>query len=455
MENIKTSAFLIAAPKSNSGKTMVSLALMKALVNRGITVQPFKCGPDYIDPMYHTKIAGCVSYNLDSWMASENHVESVFLHHLPHSGVAIVEGVMGLFDGAKKDKGSSAEIARLLNIPVILVVDAASMAYSAAPLLFGFKNFDKHIKVAGVIFNKVSGASHYRFLKEAAEDAGVEPLGYLSRDERLAVKSRHLGLHLPGENKQEIFDTAAELVEKNIDIDLLLKLTTRTEKGEQIKYLRPKKELTIALVNDEAFNFSYAANTDAMQQLGTLVRFSPLHDDVMPAADLLWLPGGYPELFAKQLAKNKIMRQSVKEFIEAGKMVIAECGGMMYLGNEIIDENGKSNAMCGVFNISTSFENKQLHLGYRQINLDGFELKGHEFHYSNLIQHEPSNVNIEVKNARGIPVGMPVLRYKNCWASYMHLYLGEEGKLNEFLLKNFSVNLRRESVRISEKKKIR
>jgi cobyrinic acid a,c-diamide synthase len=442
MENNKISAFLIAAPKSNSGKTMISLALMKALVNRGITVQPFKCGPDYIDPMYHEKIVGYASYNLDSWMASNEHVRSVFDRNLPQPGVAVVEGVMGLFDGAQKDKGSSAEIARLLNIPVILVVDAASMAYSAAPLLYGFKNFNINVKVAGVIFNKVSGESHYHFLKEAAEDAGVEPLGYLPRDERLAIKSRHLGLHLPGENKQELFDTAAELVEENIDIDRLLALTARTEKTEFRNQPKPAKKLIIALALDEAFNFSYAANIDAMKQLGTVIRFSPVHDQTMPVADLLWLPGGYPELFANQLARNTTMQQSVKQFVEDNKMVIAECGGMMYLGREIIGENGESETMCGVFNISTSFENKKLHLGYRQINLDDFLLKGHEFHYSHLIQYEPISAEVDVKNARDIPVKMPVLRFKNCWASYMHLYLGEDGMLKNFILKNFSENQR-------------
>lgn len=437
MENIKTSAFLIAAPKSNSGKTLVSLALMKALVNRGITVQPFKCGPDYIDPMYHTKIAGRPSYNLDSWMASDEHVRSVFERKLPTPGVAVVEGVMGLFDGAQKDRGSSAEIARLLNIPVILVVDGASMAYSAAPLLFGFKNFDKNITVAGVIFNKVSGESHYRFLKEAADDAGVEPLGYLPHDERLTVKSRHLGLQLPHENKQELFDTAAELVEKYIDIDRLLQLTANTKKPEFRNPPLSEYKRTIALAHDEAFNFSYAANVDALQQLGTVVCFSPVHDKTIPEADLLWLPGGYPELFARQLAENATMRQSIREFIEKGKIVIAECGGMMYLGKEIIDEKGQCSEMCGIFNISTSFENKKLHLGYRQIQLDDVELKGHEFHYSSLVQHKSVPFWAEVKNARGMPVVMPVFRYKNCWASYMHLYLGEEGKLEQFIEKIF------------------
>lgn len=437
MEINRTSAFLIAAPKSNSGKTMVSMALMQAFVKHGITVQPFKCGPDYIDPMYHEKIAGRASYNLDSWMASEEHVRSVFNRNLPQPGVAVVEGVMGLFDGAQKEKGSSAEIARLLNIPVILVIDAASMAYSAAPLLFGFKNFNKNVQIAGVIFNQVSGESHYHFLKEAAEDVGVEPLGYLPRDERLSVKSRHLGLHLPGENKTEIFEVAAELVEKHINIEHFLELTERMEGIWVTGFFQPRRKIIIALACDEAFNFTYAANLDVFRLFGKVIRFSPLHDKTLPDADLLWLSGGYPELFARQLSENGTMRQSIKQFVENDKMVIAECGGMMYLGKEIILENGEREEMCGVFNCSTSFENKKLYLGYRQIDLDGLNVKGHEFHYSNLIQHEVSGMDVSVKNARGISVEMPVLRYRNCWASYMHLYFGEDGKLEQFVEKLF------------------
>ncbi len=432
MDRNNRSAFLIAAPKSNSGKTLVSLALMQALVKRGITVQPFKCGPDYIDPMYHAQISGRASYNLDSWMASGEHVRSVFCRNLPNTGVAVVEGVMGLFDGAQKDNGSSAEIARLLGIPVIMVVDAASMAYSAAPLLSGFKNFDKRVLVTGVIFNKVSGESHYRFLKEAAEDAGVEPLGYLPADERLSIKSRHLGLHLPEENNKKMFETATEFIEKYVLIDRLLELTAWKKSWAPEHPVLPERQITIALASDEAFNFTYAANLDAFRQMGTVVRFSPLRDKKLPEADLVWLPGGYPELFSRQLAENTAMRQAVKNFVEQGKTVIAECGGMMYLGKTIIGENGESEKMCGIFNMDTTFQNKKLHLGYRQIEFEGFMLKGHEFHYSGLI-HQGAAPRFDIKNARGITVDMPVLRYKNCWASYMHLYLGEDGRMEQFL----------------------
>jgi cobyrinic acid a,c-diamide synthase len=429
----KSSAFLIAAPKSNSGKTMVSLALMRTLVKRGISVQPFKCGPDYIDPMYHSKIAGNPSYNLDSWMASKEHVQFVFNKKTPQNGVSIVEGVMGLFDGARKDHGSSAEIAQLLNIPVILVVDAASMAYSAAPLLYGFKNFNKNITVAGVIFNKVGSASHYQFLKEAANDTGVESLGYIPRDERLIVKSRHLGLHLPGEHKLDLFETTAELIEEFVDVNRLLEITERTTTELNETRSQNSKNLTIAIAKDEAFNFTYAANVDACKELGTVNYFSPIHDTKLPNADVLWLPGGYPELFADELSGNKAMLDAIKNFVEEGKVVIAECGGMMYLGKEIISEEGKHQQMCNIFDISTSFESKKLHLGYRKIRVTDFELKGHEFHYSNLIQHQSISTNIEVKNAREMTVDMPVMRYKNCWASYMHLYLGEKGKLKDFI----------------------
>jgi len=412
--------------------------LMKALVLRGITVQPFKCGPDYIDPMYHTQIAGQPSYNLDTWMASQEHARLLYEAHLPQPGAAVIEGVMGLFDGAQKDKGSSAEIAKTLNIPVVLVIDAASMAYSAAPLLFGFKNFDSTIQIAGVIFNKVSGESHYQFLKEAAEDAGIEALGYLPRDERLSIKSRHLGLHLPGENKLYLFETAAQLIEKSVNIDRLLEITQHKNRQPAANKKKMLIKQTIALAKDEAFNFTYAANIDACKQLGKIEYFSPIHDTKLPNADLLWLPGGYPELFANELSENKAMLTEIKQFTESGKKVIAECGGMMYLGKKIILEDGQHIPMCNIFNISTSFENKKLHLGYRKIKLKNIELKGHEFHYSNLIQHQPSPTEIEVKNARNTVIAMPVLRYKNCWASYMHLYLGEEEKLIEFIEKEFS-----------------
>ena len=434
MNKIDTNAFLIAAPKSNSGKTMITLGLMQAFVDRGLKVQPFKCGPDYIDPMHHTKIAGQPSYNLDMWMADKNHVQEIFNQNASSSKVSIAEGVMGLFDGAQKDVGSSAAVARLLDLPVILVVDASSTAYSVAPLLYGFKNFDKSINLAGVIFNKVAGESHFQFLKEAAIDAEVPVLGYMPRDQRLAIESRHLGLHLPGENQnREIVDVAADLLEKHVDIDLLMEITKKKIQSSTNQNIDVKKRLKIALAYDEAFNFSYQANRDVLAELGELLEFSPLNDEELPQADLIWLPGGYPELFADKLSSNVKMKQTIANYINDGKALIAECGGMMYLGKNIITKEGETYSMTGVFDFDTSFENMKLHLGYRDLNGCDINIKGHEFHYSNLIGEEKASTAYKAKTARGLDVEMPVFRKKNCWASYMHLYLGERVRILELL----------------------
>ena len=435
MKNYKNSAILIAAPKSNSGKTLVTLGLIKALLKKGLQVQAFKCGPDYIDPMHHSKISGKASYNLDLWMSSEKHVEDIFYTKSAEADVSVVEGVMGLFDGARKDVGSSASIARLLKLPVVLVVDASSMAYSAAPLLYGFKNFDHKINLAGVIFNKVGSESHFNFLKEAAADAGVTVLGYVPKDNRLAIESRHLGLHLPNENNgEELIETVSELIEEHIDLDVLLNQSIQEFKlPEPEKNSKEVKKLRIALAHDEAFNFTYQANRDALEKTGEIIEFSPIHDKKLPKADIIWLPGGYPELFAGELMANEAMKQEIFNFAESGKAVIAECGGMMYLGNKLITKDGSKYKMTGVFDYNTSFETSKLYLGYRELTLPDFCIKGHEFHYSHLISKSEKKYKVEVRTARNKTAEMPVFRKKNCWASYMHLYLGEENAMKHFL----------------------
>ena len=217
---------------------------------------------------------------------------------------------MGLFDGANKDEGSAADVARLLNIPVVLVLDAKAMAYTAAPLLYGLANFDKRLRIAGVIFNRVSSESHYTFLQQAAIDAGVTPLGYLPKDNRLAIESRHLGLHLPTSENRAIVDVAAELLAKHINLDQLI-LATQIEAPTQQVERCNNCNLTIAVAKDEAFCFSYQANIDRLNELGNVNFFSPLHDNVLPNADLLWLPGGYPELYLEQLAGNTSMLEAI------------------------------------------------------------------------------------------------------------------------------------------------
>lgn len=438
VRNKQQAAFLIAAPGSNAGKTLLSLALMKALVKRGRRVQAFKSGPDYIDPMFHSRITGRASYNLDLWMSSSGHVRQVFGQQSADADVAVVEGAMGLFDGARRQEGSAAELSSLLRLPVILVVDATSTAYSVAPLLYGFRTFDPQVQIAGVIFNKVAGPSHYSFLEEAAKDAGVEPLGFLPRREELKVGSRHLGLELPWEQCEQLFERAGDLVEQHVDVERLLEITQR-ESAASVKGRQPgRKALKIALASDEAFCFSYPVNRDALEQLGQVQQFSPLNDLALPEADLLWLPGGYPELFAEKLQANQTMRAAIRRFVEAGKMVIAECGGLMYLSEEIIDEQGRSFQQCGVFPLAISMENKKLSLGYRRVLVQGIEMRGHEFHYSQIARNKASVMEARVFNARQREVNMPLFRVNNCVASYLHLYLGEDGKLAEFIQKIFN-----------------
>lgn len=430
----KKPAFLIAAPKSNSGKTIVTLGLLQAFKDRGYKVQPFKCGPDYIDPMHHTSIAGQPSYNLDTWMSSSEHVTSLFNELSSQADVAVVEGVMGLFDGAKKDKGSSAEVAKLLNLPVILVIDAGSMAYSAAPLLYGYKHFDTEVNMAGVIFNKVSGESHYQFLKEAAEDVGIESLGYIPQNQDIVFESRHLGLFMPQDKEYfKPVKLAAQLIEQHVCLDKLIEITKKPFEKSNPVITHAKPKLTIAIANDKAFNFMYPANIKALNEIAEVIFFSPLNDTKLPESDLIWLPGGYPELFARELSENTIMLEQIKKHGECGKAIIAECGGMMYLGKTLVTKDRADYQLCGLFNYATSTQNMKLNLGYRKIEINQQEFYGHEFHYSQLVNAEEAVSNCHCLSANNHEINLPVFRKKKIWASYLHLYLGESEKMKNLI----------------------
>jgi cobyrinic acid a,c-diamide synthase len=420
------SSFLIAAPSSGSGKTTVTLALLRALKNRGFKVQPFKCGPDYIDTKYHDMASGNKSVNLDLFLSSENHVRHLYSKYASESDACITEGVMGLFDGYDRMKGSSAEIAGMLNIPVIMVINAKSAAYSAAPLLYGFKNFSEKINVAGAIFNFVGSESHYSFLKDACKDTGIESFGYLPENESIEIPSRHLGLRLDEKYRfDEFADRAASLIEKHIDIGRLL---SRTQVKTDVSELQKTKEhtplnLKIAVASDEAFNFMYHENIEYLKKTGTVTFFSPLRDKHLPESDFVYFPGGYPELYAKQLSENKQLHQDIRNYAENGGKILAECGGMMYLSSSITDEKGEVFPMVGIFNQKASMENMKLKLGYRQFSYNGLNIKGHEFHYSHIDSH-PDSV-AQQYNAKAMPVETKLLRYKNVIAGYTHIYWAE------------------------------
>ncbi|HEX8428682.1 cobyrinate a,c-diamide synthase [Hymenobacter sp.] len=424
------SQFLIAAPSSGSGKTTLTLGLLRVLAWRGLTVQPFKCGPDYLDTHHHTQAAGRPSLNLDLFMASATHAQATYARYTTAADVAVVEGVMGLFDGADRMQGSAAAVAELLGISVVLVVNARAMAYSVAPLLFGFKNFYPGIRLVGAIFNFVDTASHYHFLREACEDIGVTALGYLPNNPAFAIPSRHLGLSIDTDIQYEaIVEALAETLPDTVDVEQLLAVTSALAPVAEPVLpvaLKPGNR-RIAVARDAAFTFTYHQNLQALSQFGELTYFSPLTDKQLPpGTDFLYLPGGYPELFAAELSANTSMRTSIAAYCAAGGVAYAECGGLMYLGRAIVTAQGESFPMAGVLPGTTSMENAKMTLGYRALTWSGLQVKGHEFHYSRLEDHGLVAAPLEVTNAKGVPVPVQVYRHGNVWASYMHLYWGED-----------------------------
>lgn len=420
--------FLIAAASSGSGKTTFTMGMLRALRNRNLKVQPFKCGPDYIDTQYHTLAAGTQSVNLDTWMASPVHVRDLFTRYGNDADACVVEGVMGLFDGSRKSEGSSADIAKHLDLPVILLVNAKSTAYSVAPLIFGFKNFDKSVNIAGVIFNQVSSESHFSFLKDACDDAGVECLGYLPKLSGMEIPSRHLGLSLEHLAEQEkLINRVAEEIERHVDMDKLFELTAATVHSHEYSAGSEAAEnkLRIAVARDNAFNFTYRENIRKLSEKGEIIYFSPIADSKLPDnIDFLYLPGGYPEFYLEELSSNKTMLCSIADYIENGGKAFAECGGMMYLCKSIIGMDGKQYPVVGVLDNVATMESMKLHLGYRKFIYKDREIRGHEFHYSSVKEENLESV-VNQYSARNTLCPTPVYRYKNLIAGYTHWYWGE------------------------------
>ena len=416
------SAFLIAAPTSGSGKTTIARGLMALFVEKGYKVQPFKCGPDYIDTKFHEAVCHRPSINLDTFMATPAHVRELFEDYGQDADISIVEGMMGLFDGYDREKGSSYEIAHILDIPVVLVVDAKSAAYSMAPLLQGFINFHKDVHIAGVIFNKVGSKRHFEMLRQVCDDLHIECFGYVPKDASLEQGSRYLGLDFSekAESKELI-----KLIEAQVDWRAISSLSVRRRRTESPQ-ASDQESVGVGLrvccaSNAESFSFLYQETIDSF----SAVRFFDPETDVpsFEDIDLLYLPGGYPEKHLEALVQNEACRKAIKDYAEQGGRIVAECGGMMYLCQAIVTDDG-SYPMCGVlpYSITARKADRKLSLGYRRFELDGKEYRGHEFHYTQFLGEKPPSV-IQVYNAKGEPVDTPVFKYKNVLASYTHLYV--------------------------------
>lgn len=422
---MQTHRFLIAAPSSGVGKTTATIGLLRALHLRGLLVQAFKSGPDYIDPKFHQLATNQASINLDQYFCESAEIKSLFQYYSTGKDVAVIEGVMGLFDGFDGRRGSSAELAKTLGLPVVLVVNGAAVAHSIAALLYGFKHFDAELQMAGVIFNNVSSGSHYRIMKAAAEEVGIASLGHIPRKSDISVPSRHLGLNIDNRYRITAYaDNLAKHVEQYVNIDLLLSVTT-TESREVLSHqavFSNKSNRRVAVAKDEAFNFIYPETIRLFEQFAEVVYFSPLADAAVPEADYVYLPGGYPELYAQQLSKNKPMLSSIANYAAVGGKLWAECGGMIYLCQALKDEQGKQYPLAAVIAATATMENMRLRLGYRQFSYGGTIYKGHEFHYSTLLPNQLHTV-VPLFGAKGQKVDTLLIKQKNVVASYVHLYL--------------------------------
>ncbi len=436
----KIPVIAVAGTHSGSGKTTVTLGIMAALRRKGLTVQGFKVGPDFIDPGHHRTVTGRAAHNLDGWMMQRDANRSIFLRGLWGADAGIIEGVMGLFDGFSgvDETGSTARTAKDLEIPVLLVIDARSMARSAAAVALGFSRFDPELNLAGVVFNRVGSEGHARMLEEAMEAVpGVRLIGCLPRDENLEIPSRHLGLvtadeHLMGEDG---IDRLARWIQAHLDLDQLLAGAPRFHAVAPSLEGPVAKRIRIGLARDEAFCFYYMENLRLLEASGAeLVPFSPLRDkDIPEGVSGLYLGGGYPELHCEALSANRPMKKAVKAFVQAGGVVYAECGGFMYLMRTIRDLKGRGHRMAGVFPFDAVMENRLRSLGYREITTRrpcllgpaGTRVRGHEFHYSRMTDPgEEYDTVYSVTGRLGLEETEEGFSVGTALGSYIHLHWG-------------------------------
>lgn len=413
---------ILAAPASGSGKTTITLGLLRAFARRGTAVRGAKSGPDYIDPRFHEAACGQPCMNLDAWAMSPSRIKAL----AATEDLLLIEGAMGLFDGAPPDgKGATADLARILNLPVILIVDAARMAQSIAPLVAGFVNQDPKVRIAGVILNRIGSPRHAAMLHHALADTGIPVLGAVPRQNDLAHPSRHLGLVQAGErvDLDAFLDTVADMIGNNIDLETLCALTAPLTSATATK-IRPPPAQKVAIAQDKAFAFTYPhLLTDWRTAGAEVLFFSPLADDAAPAADLIFLPGGYPELHAGRLAGNLQFIQSLRKAAQTSA-IYGECGGYMVLGQSLTDADGTMHCMAGLLPLGTSFATRKLHLGYRHLIPRGGPFTGplmaHEFHYATTTRAEGTPL-FDATDAESNSLPPMGLRVRNVCGSFAHV----------------------------------
>lgn len=413
-----TAGLVVAAPRSGAGKTTVALGLMRAFRRRGLAVQPFKCGPDYIDPAFHAVATGRPSYNLDTWAMARETLAGLVARHADSADITVAEGVMGLFDGVAQPgqtaRGATADLAALFGWPVVLVLDVSGQTETAAAIALGCARYRDDVAIAGVILNRIASARHLALIAPAFERIGLPLFGALGNDPALSLPERHLGLVQAGETAdiEHRLDVFADAIEKSVDLDALRGAARPASGGAgqaAVGCLQPPGQ-RLAVAQDRAFSFMYPHLLDRWRAAGAeILPFSPLADEAPdPTADAVWLPGGYPELHAGVLASAKRFHAGLRGLAGRSVPIHGECGGYMVLGRGIEDAQGGRHSMAGLLRLETSFARRSLHLGYRRARLRadcslgsaGTEIMGHEFHYASVLAADDESL-VECRDAAG------------------------------------------------------
>jgi cobyrinic acid a,c-diamide synthase len=434
-------AFMVAGTSSGVGKTTVALSMMAMLRGRGLRVQPFKCGPDFLDTGHHSAICGRASRNLDTWMLSAESNRAIFTAATRDADVAVVEGMMGLYDGSAggSEEGSAAQIAKLLELPVVLVLDAGKSARSIAAVVKGFECFDPDLRFAGIVLNNVASDAHYRMLEQAIRSVTATPLlGRIAPDAAIAIPERHLGLHTTEETTSAEDQRAAfaQAGARHLDLTPLLKLAWTSPAGthEAVPARSAfQTHVRIGVARDKAFSFYYEDNFDLLRELGAeIIPFSPLMDAALPRnLDGLYLGGGYPEIYADALSRNATMHTELREFVEAGKPVYAECGGMIYLSRKLTALDGRSYAMAGALPMEFEMTERLVNFGYVEatftedclLGAKGTVVRGHSFHCSKFRNGSAMSTAYRLKYSLSECDELEGFYWKNTLASYVHLHL--------------------------------
>jgi cobyrinic acid a,c-diamide synthase len=430
---------IISGTSSRVGKTLISIGLMRALTNRGYIVQPYKVGPDFIDPSFHLFATGRYSRNLDSFMMGRSDILEILQRNFRNADIAVIEGTMGLYDShdAIDEKGSTAEISKILKCPMVLIANVERMARTAASFLLGYRLFDPDVKIEGVILNRVGGERHARKARTAVEKlAKMRVVGIIPRREDIVIPDRHLGL-IPAHEKEEfeeLFDKLAEVVEQYVDVEKIVEIAQNAIRLEDVEehpiFKLRTPEIDLGVLRDKSFSFYYQDNVDAFATRARIHYIDSLNDKKLPEVDALYIGGGFPEVFAGELEKNKSLREDIYEFCDSGKPVYAECGGLMYLGESIIVK-GNEYEMVGFLPIKTEMYRKFQALGYsiyRVINTNPISKKGdlligHEFHYSKVTTRGKLKFAFKVKRGKGIDGEYDGIMKQRTLANYLHLHV--------------------------------